>query len=215
LTALFIADGFSESNKKMHMPYDPSQRGDHVTRYKFAVEVLKAAYPDRLAYVLDAACGIGYGSNYMAANMSCEVLGVDIDRETVEYAKKKWPHKAVEYFQYDLRRGPYKLQTAIWPFDAVVSFETLEHVDDAPSLVKTFSEVAPVLIASVPNENVTPFGSNSHPEHKRHYTPEEFTDLLEAGGYKIKARYSQKSKGWESPTEDTNGRTLIYVGERA
>jgi hypothetical protein len=96
----------------------------------------------------------------------------------------------------------------------LVSFETLEHLD-APETVLAIP--APLIIASVPNEERYPFSAerfagDRYP-HKRHYTPREFQDLLEKSGYQVDEWYCQKDKlGDIHP--GTDGIFLIACGSR-
>jgi 2-polyprenyl-3-methyl-5-hydroxy-6-metoxy-1,4-benzoquinol methylase len=43
--------------------------------------------------ILDLACGVGYGTELLAAAVGVEeVLGVDIDPEAIAYARDRYPH---------------------------------------------------------------------------------------------------------------------------
>lgn len=172
-------------------------RGDHVKRYLFAADRIKGKK------VLDLACGCGYGSWLMHGNGG-DVTGIDIEPEAIEYAKK--------YYQ-----GPtYLCQRAedtTGKWDALVSFETLEHLEAPETLLRGVQ--APLLIASVPNEdrypfNAATFSGDAYP-HKRHYRPKEFEDLLRSAGYMVTERFCQKNKGGDI-SEGTDGIFLIYVG---
>lgn len=155
-------------------------RGDHVRRYLFAAGLLKGEK------VLDMACGCGYGS-FLLHGAGNEVTGVDICQEAIDYANKHY-------------QGPnYLCQRAEdtkGRFDAVVSFETLEHLERPDLLLAGLD--TDLLISSVPNENLTPFNpenfKNDVYPHKRHYTPDQFEDLLKGAGFKIKAMFCQKDK---------------------
>ena len=59
---------------------------DHVRRYAWVVERLE---PDTT--VLDAGCGVGYGS-CMLAERAAKVVAVDLASEAIQYAQRFWSH---------------------------------------------------------------------------------------------------------------------------
>lgn len=71
--------------------------------------------------VLDAACGAGYGTA-MLARTAAQATGVDVDPEAVDHAASTYP--ACRFVCCSI--GEMTLDDG--SFDAVVSFETLEHV---------------------------------------------------------------------------------------
>src|SRR5581483_3154364 len=93
---------------------------EHVARYRFARERVRGR-------ILDVACGTGYGTAMLGA------VGVDLSLDALRYARR---HPAA-YVAADAARLPFGRV-----FDAVVSFETIEHVADAGRFV---SECARVL----------------------------------------------------------------------
>lgn len=154
-------------------------RPDHVARYKLAANVLASVE------VLDLACGCGYGS-WILQESGCEVTGIDADAGAIAYARKNY-------------RGPIYVQGRAeklsGPWEGLVSFETLEHLDDPKTVLDNLE--ASEIIVSVPNQINYPFvperfAQDEYP-HKRHYTPEEFKDLL--SGYRIVEEWCQKDKG--------------------
>lgn len=173
-------------------------RRDHVARYEWAAERLAGRS------VVDAACGIGYGSHILAAN--CKVLGVDRDKETIAYARANYAEQGATFLCKDIANG-----LLLAPTNAAVCFETIEHIEDPRTLLKTLHESVAVLLASVPNEEVFPW--KNYAFHFRHYTKAEFTALLRECGWEPVEWYGQE--GPESEVEpNVNGRTLIAVCER-
>lgn len=178
---------------------------DHLERYKFASE-----YLDEGLTVLDAACGVGYGS-YVIAASGHNVLGIDIEPRALDMAKEFYAHDNVKYLVCDISKEQFPFADS--RFDAVVSFETIEHVMEAIArrFLTNLSKISDVLLASVPNEEVVPHNYHTHPFHERHYTPEEFIELLESTGWEVEKMYTQHTKnpGLVEPGDD--GRTLIAV----
>lgn len=172
-------------------------RRDHVQRYLFAAERIQ-----KLPRVLDIACGCGYGS-WLLHGAGNGVTGVDICKEAINYANGKYAGPAYLRQRAEETKGEW---------DAICSFETLEHLAD-PACVLA-SNRAPLLIASVPNEQHYPFKAHKfvgeeYP-HLRHYTAESFTALLGGAGYVVKEWFCQKDNHGDIQP-GTDGRYMIAV----
>ncbi|UCH34679.1 MAG: methyltransferase domain-containing protein [Armatimonadota bacterium] len=164
-------------------------RRDHRERYRLA-----ASFISEGAWVLDAACGIGYGS-WMMAEMAqpTHVVGVDISLDAVAYGLRHYPHPGVTLMCADL----LKLDLGGQRFDVIVSFEALEHVaEDRAFLAKLGQLLVPggTLMVSTPNEDVLPFDPSNHAHHVRHYKSAEFTGLLAESGFGLIAAYAQDDR---------------------
>ncbi len=173
-------------------------RPDHVERYKFAARHLQKGLK-----VLDLACGCGYGS-WIMHKAGLEVTGADIEPEAISYARENYPGPAYLNQAAEETRGPY---------DALVSFETLEHLEDPGLVLRSIQ--APLVLASVPNEERYPFSAerfagDKYP-HKRHYTSAQFKQLLNDSGYAVQSVWCQKGKA-SKVESGTDGMFLIYVG---
>lgn len=181
---------------------------DHANRYKFVAKRMKAM---GLENVLDAACGVGYGS-WVMAEEGLTVTGIDICREALDFALENYNHPNIDYVQADIteiKEWDYDSQR----FDIAVSLETIEHVRDDRGLLESLYTAAPYLIASVPNESVVPFDSDTHPFHIRHYTVFEFTELLENVGYQVLEMWTQYDKHPGEMYRGDDGRTLIAIAK--
>jgi len=169
-------------------------RADHVNRYKWVIDHLPKGT------VIDAACGIGYGS-WVLANEGFFVRGVEIDYGAIVYGEKYYPHR-------NLYRQHKDLHDAELCSDPVVAFECIEHIEDPLPILKKCGKI---LISSVPNESVFPY--KNYKFHYRHYTKQEYEDLLNQAGYTVSQWYGQE--GPESTVEkNIEGRTLIAVAHR-
>jgi len=127
---------------------------EHLTRYKSAQALVK----DKT--VLDIACGSGYGS-HLLSKVAKKVYGVDIDEDTVRYAKEHYGAKNIDYKTGDGINIPIEKNSV----DVVVTFETIEHI---PDYKKFIAEVKRVLkpdglaIVSTPNDLEFAEGNHFH-----------------------------------------------------
>ena len=147
---------------------------EHIARYQFALPYLEGR-------VLDMACGAGYGTHMIAKQRKKfidEVIGIDIDPEIIAYAKKEYYHPKSSFDIYNATEStmPNKLGT----FDAIVSFETIEHIAEEKDLLDNYYRLlnpGGTLIVS------TPFGKGrgkpvGSPFHVHQLTVEEFQELF-------------------------------------
>lgn len=182
-------------------------RRDHVARYEWAAGILAdmAKVEGRPLRVLDIACGVGYGSRILA-EAGCLVTAVDASQEAIDYALANYDslhvlHRRASAEEYD---NPDDFE-----FDAIVCFETLEHLEDPAPILKRWRGWTDTLIASVPNEAVFPHQGRIK-FHHRHYRPHEFKSLIEGAGFAIGGWFGQR--GPESEVEpDCMGRTIIVT----
>jgi len=141
----------------------------HLKRYLFAAPYCA----NKVA--LDAACGVGYGSAELA-RVAERVVGIDVDDATVAYARSRYGSGNVEFRTMDVSSLDFDDDS----FDVVVSFETIEHVDDRKAFL---AEVARVLrpsgafIVSTPNAQKTT-EAPGNPYHRIEYSRADFTSLL-------------------------------------
>lgn len=91
---------------------------EHWHRYHFAAHFVAGAE------VLDIACGAGYGSALLARH-AARVTGADLSPQAVNHARAQYAGVPnLEFRQADCADLPFAGAT----FDAVVSFETIEHI---------------------------------------------------------------------------------------
>lgn len=96
----------------------------HIERYNFANKFVSKG-----DVVLDAACGIGYGSTILAENAK-SVLSLDNSEEALEYCRAHWSAENITYDVIDLE-SEFQ-ETLDMKFNVIVSLETTEHLEDTP-----------------------------------------------------------------------------------
>ncbi len=117
---------------------------EHQQRYDF--------FKDRSTgrAVLDAACGVGYGSCLLNDAGAASVVGIDVSQEAVEYARQHYVRPNLSYAIGDCEELPFHEAQ----FDLVLSFETIEHLHHPAAFIESVHRVlrpGGVFICSTPN----------------------------------------------------------------
>lgn len=185
---------------------------DHKERYQLALNYIA---PN--AQVLDAACGAGYGSNYLAVNSRCEmVTGLDVNEHALAWAEEYFKSEKNIFLKADLL-SDFSSLLPVKQFDVITSFETIEHLrEDHTFLKQIFKLLKPggVFLISSPNEEVIPCLQNPYyvggknPHHHRHYRPSELKTILQECGFTIIEQYSQTPN---HIIRGENGFVILYV----
>lgn len=131
----------------------------HIERYHLAGELIPEG-----SRVLDAACGSGYGSAFLN---DCDYFGLDLDKTALEYGRR--------HYSGSFHKIPIQQATELGLFDAIISFETLEHLDDPTTGLKA------LLDALKPNGIMILSFPLNHPDtiyHRTVYSPAKVEELL-------------------------------------
>jgi ubiquinone/menaquinone biosynthesis C-methylase UbiE len=142
---------------------------EHLARYLWASTCVAGRR------VLDAGCGMGYGSRILLAAGAASVTGVDIAQEAVDAASIS-PIDDLNFIVGDISRLP--LEDA--SFDIAVCFEAIEHVLDQDGALDELRRVLTadgLLVISSPNREIYQEGN---PHHTHEYSPEELHTGLSA-----------------------------------
>jgi SAM-dependent methyltransferase len=169
--------------------FDPSDAAgtlidsEHRARYHFGAQVVAGKA------VLDASCGVGYGIEILSRAGAAAVTGVDLDPEAISEARSRFGKYAAALVEADLRELPLEDDS----FDVVVSFETIEHMEEPErGLAELRRVLRPdgVLVISSPNPDAY-VGGNEH--HIHEFRPEE---LEKAVGRLFKNVASFRQDAW-------------------
>ena len=126
---------------------------EHQVRYRFALAHVGSRR------VLDAGCGVGWGSELIVEAGAAEVVGVDNSAEALTACRARGV--AATFVQADLGDLPFADDT----FDVVVCFEALEHTQDTNRTLDELVRVlrpAGILFVSSPNPAIYPPGNPFH-----------------------------------------------------
>ena len=149
---------FKERLMPEDMIIDDGEKDKHLQRYEFAGNYVKGKD------VLDIACGIGYGS-YILSQSAQNVVGIDKDGKTIEYARRKYKKENLNFISLDAEKiCSYINET----FDVIISYETIEHVDNPGKFIASLYKLlrkSGTFILSVPNGLIDEYSSSLHHKH--------------------------------------------------
>jgi len=155
-----------------------SSFANHIQRYNFAEHYCSGRQ------VLDAGCGIGYGSAYLAMNGALGVVAVDISDEAMAEAKRLYRRDNLRFVKGDVERLT-EISDLGGPFDVVINFENIEHLANPTRFLTGVKQILTndgTLVVSTPNGQLTErdqFGNIKNPFHVREFTEDEFRKMLE------------------------------------
>jgi len=173
LRAGVVPAGGQISSAEVPERYDPALHRDepfeaaHMTRYRWASDLVSGRR------VLDAGCGVGYGTRLLAEAGASEAVGVDLSDDALDRARSGGG-AGTRFVVGDLLDLPFEDEA----FDVVVSFEAIEHVAEPEQVLAELARVLRpdgLLIVSTPNSAVS--GQNN-PHHLRELTPDELETAL-------------------------------------
>jgi len=160
---------------EVHLP-------EHRQRYEFA-----AAHMPQGANVLDAGCGVGYGSAILADRGAGRVVAVDLAEDALAIARASFSRPGIRWVREDCQA--LADAGADGPFDLVVNLENIEHLPDAEAFLRrvvTLLRSDGTFVVSTPDRagmarlrglplDLAP----ANPHHTREFTTPEFVALLE------------------------------------
>lgn len=165
-------DSLLESTGERLMPSDEGDAAiEHLHRYAIAVDLAEGKT------VLDVACGEGYGS-FLLSQKAARVVGVDLSPAAIEHAQMAHPAENLEFLLGSCTDLPLEADSV----DMVVSFETIEHIEEQERMLEEIRRVLRpdgVLLISTPDREV--YTSEQHrdnPFHVRELSRDEFARLI-------------------------------------
>jgi O-antigen biosynthesis protein len=153
---------------------------EHYHRYAVAADLV------RNKRVLDLASGEGFGAALLATR-AAEVVGVDIDPDTVEHATRNYGSETVRFHVASIT-DPEALADEK-PFDVVVCFEAIEHVADHAAVLRLvrsrLAEGGLVLISTPDTTIYHEEHGNDNPFHVKELSAAEFRSLLDGSFHHV------------------------------
>ena len=123
--------------------------------------------------VLDAACGTGHGTLFLAG-AARTLIGLDLSQEALAFAART-PYPNLGFCCGDLFKLPFQKET----FDAILSFQVVEHFQSPVNYFEELSRVlrqGGVLFLATLNQKKTSHGLN--PFHVHEYAFSEFAETV-------------------------------------
>jgi SAM-dependent methyltransferase len=182
---------------------------EHWHRYAFARQFAAGRR------VLDAACGEGYGSALLGA-VASSIVGVDIDASSVAHASERYGEADRVRF---VTGSCTSLPLPDASVDAVVSFETIEHLDaaDQPKMLAEFARVLKpdgLLVISSPNKRLYSDARNYVNEFHLHELYRDGLAALLSPSFPAQSWYHQRVSPWSSIwSEHPPGGAEAWVGD--
>lgn len=156
---------------------------EHLDRYLFAKNLVEGKR------VLDMACGSGLGSFLLATKGNAkEVIGVDLDADSIRYGKYRYPATNVSRIAADATT--FKDDGL---FDVIISFETIEHISNFEDFLENVSsnlkKDGTLIISTPTNEKTTDKVPN--PYHVIEWSFKDFHQLIKKHNFNIQEIYVQ------------------------
>lgn len=86
-------------------------------RYLYCIKKIKNKI------LLDAGCGLGWGS-FLISNYAKKVIAIDIDSESIQFAKKVWNDKKIIFKECSI----FDIESLKTKFDVIIGMEIIEHL---------------------------------------------------------------------------------------
>ena len=144
-------------------------KASHFVRYEFATTICK----DKA--VLDAACGVGYGS-FRLTEFAAAVVGVDISPLAIEYARRRYRNPRLSFVRADLSCLPFPDHS----FDVICAFEAIEHLREVELFLAEVHRLVRgkgLFVVSTPHAKTTTTRPRN-PYHHIEYSLADFRSLL-------------------------------------
>lgn len=149
----------------------------HLSIYRFAAGLCDGGI------VLDAGCGTGYGSAYLAAHGARRVHAIDVSEKAVTFSRDHFARPNLDFRAMDVERiKGFPARS----FDLIFSSNVLEHVADVPAFLRAawrlmksdgiLLVVVPPIIGPKPRaiDQANPYHLNSWSPHQWHFALRHF-----------------------------------------
>jgi 2-polyprenyl-3-methyl-5-hydroxy-6-metoxy-1,4-benzoquinol methylase len=162
----------------------------HIERYEKARNWIRELHGLPKPRILDIACGTGYGSEILAE--AGEVVGIDLDEETIRFADINKKNREITYMVGDAE--DHSFLGTLGKFDCIVSLATIEHLDDHQKYLSWAREAlipGGHLIISFPYTFTLDWAA---PHHKRDISKRAARQLFHHCGFTVQKDWFQKRR---------------------
>ena len=152
-----------------------------IGRRKIIEDRLGILMKNQTGRILDVGCGIG--SNLDILSHYGDLVALENNKTALEYAKNKSVVDVYKGYLPDM--VPDEVEG---PFDLIVMYDVLEHIDEARDALKTLKRLAKPggrLMITVPAYQFLWSKHDEMHEHKTRYTKSALTDLLDSTGWEV------------------------------
>jgi SAM-dependent methyltransferase len=169
------------------------RKAEYLGRYLFAADFLR---PHKPSIVADISCGMGYGTLELSG-IAGSVIGVDFDSTLLQLAIPKCNRPNISFLNCNLDDENPCPNITEGSLDAVVSFETLEHLIDPNRAMSLFSQILKpggFFLCSVPNvlsESGDSAGLPRNKSHKQWFRFASLKRMIQFNGMQVVYRLGQ------------------------
>jgi ubiquinone/menaquinone biosynthesis C-methylase UbiE len=141
---------------------------EHLSAYELAARLVPGGV------VVDVGCGHGYGAAHLARG-GRKVLGVDLARDVLVTAARRYVHPSLAYACADARH----LGVSSGSVDLLTAFQVVEHLADAEGFIREVARVLrPSGVALLATPNALTHVGSPNPYHHREFSPDDLKGLL-------------------------------------
>jgi SAM-dependent methyltransferase len=168
-----------------HLPAEDPESVNHyrhLTAYRFALPLVRGRR------VLEYGCGAGYGTNLLACRGETErLVACDVHEPSLRYCREAYGPRLLGRLA---RVAPGELPVRPASFDAVLLFQTIEHVQDDVALLRELRRALRPggwLLVTTPNVAASG-GDPDHPDnpfHVREYDRTRLAAACRAAGLQV------------------------------
>ena len=133
--------------------------------------------------MVDAGCGTGYGTSFLANHGAGTIVGVDISDEALAEANRLYRRENLRFVQGDVECLT-EIPDLLGTFDVVINLENLEHLNSPRRFLEEARKILTdegILLVSTPNGGITErdeHGNIKNEFHVKEFAEDEFRDLL-------------------------------------
>lgn len=161
------------------VPKDFKSREEYLLylRHVFAYEQLKSGVK-KSDNILEIGFGEGYGTHLIAKNVQ-SIIGLDVNKKTVNYANKKYGAANCTFRQYEGNKLPFENNC----FDKVITYQVIEHIEDDEQFLLEIQRVTKnggKVLLTTPNRIYRLDSGQEpwNPFHVREYSSEQLETLM-------------------------------------